>query len=124
MQNIKLIILSFLTIYSLQVAQAKSNNGDILEAGGRVVDATKILFNGLPVLINQDKAQAELQDIEKKIKQALKNGEITEQEAKKQLRKNCMRMIDNPQDKIETFFSAAPIVGLLKGLDVLCPQYR
>jgi len=35
-----------------------------------------------------------------------------------------MGMINNPQDKIESFLGFLPITGFLKDLDLLCHQYK
>jgi predicted small secreted protein len=124
MQILKSIVILFVSFLLIQISHAKGNGSNISETGSKVADAAKILFNGLPVLVNEDEQQARSQVVIKNIKQSLKNGEITEKESRRQLRENCMRFLNKPEDKAEFFLSASPIVDLLKGLDVLCPQYR
>jgi hypothetical protein len=97
---------------------------DIADAGGKVVDAAKLMLSGLPMLISPEESNARSQNTEDKIRQDLKNGKITEKEANKRLRENCMGMINNPQDKVESFLGALPITGFLKDLDLLCHQYK
>jgi len=125
MQKYKLIILPFLAVYILQIAQAKNSSSvDISDAGPKALDAAKIMFNGLPVLMNKDKASAISQNVKNKIKQDLRAGKITGKEANLRLRENCMGMINNPKDKIESFLGSLPITGFLKDLDLLCHQYK
>jgi hypothetical protein len=125
MQKIKLILLLIVTV-QLSIAHAKSKSGEvnIVDSGGKVVDAAKLMLNGLPVLISPEESSARSQNTEDKIRQDLKNGKITEKEANKRLRENCMGMINNPQDKIESFLGILPITGFLKDLDLLCHQYK
>ena len=125
MQKIKLILLLIVTV-QLSIAHAKSKRGEvnIVDAGGKVVDAAKLMLNGLPVLIRPEESSARSQNTEDKIRQDLKNGKITEKEANKRLRENCMGMINNPKDKVESFLGFLPITGFLKDLDLLCHQYK
>ena len=125
MRITKLVLLLIVT-FQLSIAHAKSKSGDvdIADAGGKVVDAAKLMLNGLPMLISPEESNARSQNTEDKIRQDLKNGKITEKEANKRLRENCMGMINNPQDKVESFLGALPITGFLKDLDLLCHQYK
>ena len=125
MRITKLVLLLIVT-FQLSIAHAKSKSGDvdIADAGGKVVDAAKLMLNGLPILISQEESSSRSQNTENKIRQDLKNGKITEKEANKRLRENCMGMINNPQDKVESFLGALPITGFLKDLDLLCHQYK
>jgi len=125
MRITKLVLLLIVT-FQLSIAHAKSKSGDvdIADAGGKVVDAAKLMLNGLPMLISPEESNARSQNTEDKIRQDLKNGKITKKEANKRLRENCMGMINNPQDKVESFLGALPITGFLKDLDLLCHQYK
>ena len=125
MRITKLVLLLIVT-FQLSIAHAKSKSGDvdIADAGGKVVDAAKLMLNGLPMLISPEESNARSQNTEDKIRQDLKNGKITEKEANKRLRENCMGMINNPKDKVESFLGALPITGFLKDLDLLCHQYK
>ena len=125
MRITKLVLLLIVT-FQLSIAHAKSKSGDvdIADAGGKVVDAAKLMLSGLPMLISPEESNARSQNTEDKIRQDLKNGKITEKEANKRLRENCMGMINNPQDKVESFLGALPITGFLKDLDLLCHQYK
>jgi len=125
MRITKLVLLLIVT-FQLSIAHAKSKSGDvdIADAGGKVVDAAKLMLNGLPMLISPEESNSRSQNTENKIRQDLKNGKITEKEANKRLRENCMGMINNPKDKVESFLGALPITGFLKDLDLLCHQYK
>jgi hypothetical protein len=125
MRITKLVLLLIVT-FQLSIAHAKSKSGDvdIADAGGKVVDAAKLMLNGLPMLISPEESSSRSQNTENKIRQDLKNGKITEKEANKRLRENCMGMINNPKDKVESFLGALPITGFLKDLDLLCHQYK
>ena len=125
MRITKLVLLLIVT-FQLSIAHAKSKSGDvdIADAGGKVVDAAKLMLNGLPMLTSPEESNSRSQNTENKIRQDLKNGKITEKEANKRLRENCMGMINNPKDKVESFLGALPITGFLKDLDLLCHQYK
>lgn len=125
MRTTKLVLLLIVT-FQLSIAHAKSKSGDvdIADAGGKVVDVAKLMLNGLPMLISPEESNSRSQNTENKIRQDLKNGKITEKEANKRLRENCMGMINNPKDKVESFLGALPITGFLKDLDLLCHQYK
>jgi|LWDU01.1.fsa_nt_gi hypothetical protein len=95
-----------------------------VKTGRSILTVTKILISDLPTVVNKEDQAARSKQVVKNINQALKNGEISEEESKKLLLENCMRILNKPEDKSEALLSAFGPFALLKNSNFLCREYR